>query len=82
MLLTIRRDSHPKDVQIIVHLGIQPKRRRQIIRCPTYYQMSRHCSLCNVMFGAKIILITYFKGFVSILYRLQTIIISSYRDQE
>ena len=31
MLLTIRRDSHPKDVQIIVHLGIQPKRRRQII---------------------------------------------------
>ena len=31
MLLTIRRDSHPKDVQIIVHLGIQPKRRRKII---------------------------------------------------
>ena len=31
MLLTIRRDSHPKDVQIIVNFGIQPKRRRQII---------------------------------------------------
>ena len=64
------------------HLRIHTKRRRQIIRCPTYYQMSRHCSLCNVMFGAKIYLITYLKGFVSILYRLQTIIISSYRDQE
>jgi len=46
MLLTIRRDSHPKDVHFFVHLGIQPKRRRQIIRCTTYYQMSRHCSLC------------------------------------
>jgi hypothetical protein len=45
MLLTIRRDSHPKDVQIIVHLGIQPKRRRQI-DAASYYQMSRHCSLC------------------------------------
>ena len=81
-LLTIRRDFNPKGVQIFWSSDIQPKRRRQMIRCPTYYQVSRHCSLCNVMFGAKIYLITYFRGFVSILYRLQTIIISLYRDQE